>query len=355
MAGARSALDSITVDQSAAGAPVEASPVAAGAPVVMKGYGQGNLGLGVVGGALGAAAGLVAWLALATVTGWQINLFAIVLGGLVGFGVTQGNGGRGGLGAGVIAGAFALIGVIGSQAAITHFAMESALTDSGNITEEDALDDLRWAVYDEFLVTGATMTETEDEDFPHEVMVEANRRWDALTQVEREEYQQSMRQDLDSVMAEAPLLTFGLAYLWTNGLFGLVCAGLSASTAFGIASRDAMEVAKERGLVPHVAEAVVAAPAAGTTGFRGIPPAVSSASGGSAPAPMKMGTRAAEEPKQDPMTERIIAEPADVAQATEAIAPIAPAAGAPIESAPMPLGMLARAKAPEAGPKREAA
>jgi hypothetical protein len=354
MAGVRSALDAITADQAAATVPVAASSVGVAAPVVMKGYGQGNIALAVIGGALGAAAGLVAWLALATVTGWQINLFAIVLGGLVGFGVTQGNGGRGGLGAGVIAGVFALMGVIGSQASITHFAMENALTDSGNITEEDALDDLRWAVYDEFLVTGATMTEVEGEDFPVEVMGEAQRRWDGLSMSDRQEYLQSMRQDLDSVMAEAPLITFGLAYLWTNGLFGLVCAGLSATTAFGIASRDAMEVAKERGMIPHVPEAVVAAPAAGTTGFRGIPPAVASASGGSAPAPMKMGTRVAEEPKQDPMTERIIAEPADAAEATAPAAQPAKAS-APIESAPMPLGMLARAKAPEAGAKREAA
>ena len=357
MASTQAAFDAITKQ---ATAPVEAPtmhtpPGGPGAQAVaIKGYGQGNMLLALIGAVLGAAAGGVAWVALATVTGWQASLFAIVLGGLVGFGVAQGNGGRGGFAPGLLAGLFALVGVVGTQIAITHFAMENSLTNSGRITAADALEDLMWTVRDEFAATGQTMTETAIDDFPVEVVAEADRRWEAMSAAQRSEYVASMRRDLESVMAESSLMAFGIAYLWTNGWFGLLCAGFSATTAFTIASRDAMEVAKARAAAPKRAQGAqpVEASSLGETGFRALPTAVTPTAAGS---PMKVAAESspvkramgAAPTEPDPMTEKIVAEPADAG------------AAAPIESAPMPVGMLAKARPAEpkkeGAPKREAA
>ena len=354
MASTQAAFDAITKQGPA---PVEAPTMYAppGGPgaqaVTIKGYGQGNMALAVIGALLGAAAGGVAWVALATVTGWQASLFAIVLGGLVGFGVAQGNGGRGGFAAGLLGGVFALVGVVGTQIAITHFSMENSLTNPGRITAADALDDLMWTVRDEFAATGATMTETAVDDFPVEVVAEADRRWQAMSAAQRSEYVASMRRDLESVMAESSLMAFGIAYLWTNGWFGLLCAGLSATTAFSIASRDAMHAAKARASAPAKAPAVETS-SLGENGFRALPAAAAPTAAGS---PMKVAAESSPVPRMvstpaepDPTVEKIVAEPADTG------------APAPIESAPMPLGMLSKARPAEtnsktSAPKREAA
>lgn len=330
MSGARSAFDSIAGDQQQSRTvhqPQQADSTAA----VMKGYGQGNLALGFIGALLGAGAGGVMWVALSMATGWQLSLFAIVLGGLVGFGVGQGNGGKGGVPAGVLAGVCALIGVIGTQMAITHFAMEDALTDSSTITEEDALDDLKWTVYEEFEASEITMTEVEGEDFPVEVTAEAEHRWSQLTPAERKEYVASLKSDFDSVMAESSVVVYAIAYLWTNGWFGLLCAAMATTTAFKVASTDAMDWAKKNGKIPAAEMPQVVEAPSGPTGFRAVP----AASGGGAP--MRPLSAKSSEPKEsaDPMTERIVAEPADAAAA---------AAKTPVESAPMPMGLMARAR-----------
>jgi len=277
MAGAQSAFDAITGFDT----PEHQESVSAGhvaqAPTI-KGYGQGNLALALIGGVLGAAAGGVAWIALCTVTGWQLSLFAIVLGGLVGFGVGQGNGGRGGMGAGMIAGLFALAGIVGTQAALTMLALEDAKKESSHITDAEAMDHMAWGVYEELESKGVAMTPNED-GWPTEVLAETSARWKELSAAQKRAYRASMQGDQDTVAHEASVMSYAAAYLWSSGWFGLVCAGLSVSTAWKIASRDVMVEATSRGMIPRVAPQTVAAPSQGS-GFRGLPPAAESAKAG---------------------------------------------------------------------------
>ena len=350
MSGASSAFDKIA---GIAETPIEATamPGRPGAhAATIKGYGQGNLGLALVGGVLGAAAGGVAWVALSTVTGWQLSLFAIVVGGLVGFGVGQGNGGRGGMGAGMIGAVFALVGVLGAQATLTYFALEDARKQSSVITEADVLDHMAWGVYEELESNGVAMT-ANDDGWPAEVLAESARRWEEMTPADQRAYKATLRGDADSAMEHASVASYAVAYLWSSGWFGLVCVALSVSTAWKISARDVMEVARSRNMIPSNAAAAVIPQGSGS-GFRGLPTAV--ASGGAMKVESTVKPQAASAPAPAPGAAPA---PAPIATPTtvsalpthDVLASIPDPAESAAPAPPKSLGMLSRMRQAEDG------
>jgi hypothetical protein len=224
--------------------------------------------------------------------------------------------------------------------------MEDAHRQSSQVTEEDAQDHMAWGVYEELESNGVEMTENED-GWPTEVLAETARRWEEMTPADQEAYMAGLRGDRDSSMQDAGLASYAVAYLWSSGWFGLLCVGLSVSTAWKISSRDLMEVARSRGMIPKLAPQVIT-PAGSGSGFRGLPPAVAS-SGGAMKVESTVKPQAAPAPGAQP-----VGDPS-APGASEASTP------GPVEftepTAPKSLGMLSRARQAEDGGagKKEAA
>jgi len=215
----------------------------------MKGYGEGNFAKAALGGAMGAAVGAMIWVMLAFFTGWQFGIFAIVLGGFVGFGVGQGWGGRGGLAAGVLAGSIALVGVLAAHYGVLQVAIDQFFSGEYEVDDELMLDHIAWGVLEEFEAAEVEMTYVDDDSYPPEVWAEAERRWASMDEFERAEAREAFIAQAETDAENAGFFFDLFAYLFTFGFFDLLCLGLAVSTAFKIASRNALEAAVSRGMV----------------------------------------------------------------------------------------------------------
>lgn len=289
---------------------------------------------GVAGAVAGGAVGGALWVGVALATGWELSLIAIIVGGCVGFGMGMGNQGRGGLGAGLLAACVTFLCVIGAKAGVAHVVAQRWMAEQSlEVTEEDARTALMETVYTSFSDEGVPMTEPEDEDdFPPEVWTEADRRWHAMSVAEREGYRAGLEQELRAGMEEAGGVFTLLAFIFSFGLFDLVCISLAMGTAFKTASttvkKDEVEEPDEVAAAPALFRAAAQA-AAGPAPIAAIPAGPAPAR---APAPAARPEQAPSPPASLGIFAMLGNEPTPPARSMLDPAPAAPAGCTPPRS-----------------------
>lgn len=178
-----------------------------------------------------AIAGAAVWGAISVATDMRLGLLAIVVGGLAGFGMGYGNRGRGGVAAGVLAACITLVAVVASRGVVTHIAAAKYVRENAMTAREAVVEEFAAEVYAEMESSGVEMTETE-EGYPPEVMVRAQRRWDALPTDEQLHRLSAAEEELrqGGQVATGVLTVIGL--LFDFGLFGFVFVILAMTTAY---------------------------------------------------------------------------------------------------------------------------
>jgi hypothetical protein len=221
-----------------------------------------SLAKGIVGAAVGGAVGVAVWAGLSYVSGWGLGLLGIVVGGLVGFGMGQGNEGRGGLHAGLGAGAVALLAVLCGRFVTTQIWLHNSMEEHAGLTSEDAVDVLARRYYEEMSAAGEEFDDWDGEGWPEIVQYRATTAWNRMSEEERgamvAELEAEQRADMEEAAPMVGLIAFLFATLRPSGLLLLA---LSVSTAYKIGSQDVRAEAAARGLEvgPAAAGATAAA------------------------------------------------------------------------------------------------
>lgn len=193
-----------------------------------------------------AAAGSAVWAGISIAADMRLGLLGIIVGGLAGFGMGMGSRGRGGVGAGLSAAAIALVTILLSHGFVANHAAARMVEEHRVSAEEFALNNIAMDVQSEMEESGAELTESEDE-FPPEVMTRAHRRWNALSEDERQQRldEADQMQRAGSAVATGALTV--VTFLVDLGLFGFVFVGLGMVTAYKIGASRASKVAVDVG------------------------------------------------------------------------------------------------------------
>ncbi len=198
-----------------------------------------------------AAIGAAGWAAISVATEMRVGFLAILVGGLAGFGMAMGNKGRGGAGAGFIAGLVACLAILGSRFAVMHMGVREFIRAGSAVTPEVAVLEVAAQVAEEFEAQGIEYDDAMyEEGYPEVVLDEAQRRWDALAPEEQESYMQALRVHYATEGNQVAGLITVIATVVDFGLFGFVWVALGAGTAFriGCTKGDGVEGAgAERG------------------------------------------------------------------------------------------------------------
>lgn len=189
--------------------------------------------------AVGAAIGAVVWVILVQVTGFSLWILAPVVGGCAGYGMMRGTQMRGGMPAGIAAGALTLAAIFGARWFLINHEVESLLA----FDDVAAVEQIAFDVADEWADEGYEVYDEEEADFLPAVYQEAAQRWADFSPAERDDYIASFEED--NAGAAAVLTPLGL--LFDFGLFGTLCAVLAAGTAFKTGSITLEESLIQRG------------------------------------------------------------------------------------------------------------
>jgi hypothetical protein len=182
-----------------------------------------------------AAIGAAGWAAISVATEMRLGFLAILVGGLAGFGMAMGNKGRGGAGAGFIAGVVACLAILGSRFAVMHMGVREFIRAGSAVTPEVAVLEVAAQVAEEFEAQGIEYDDSLYEDgYPEVVLDEAQRRWDALAPDEQESYMQALRVHYATEGNQVAGLITVIATVVDFGLFGFVWVALGAGTAYRI-------------------------------------------------------------------------------------------------------------------------
>ncbi len=198
-----------------------------------------------VGGAIGAAI----WAAIGYFLHFEIGWVAWGIGALVGFGMALGAGNSTGIGTGVIAAAIAIVSVAAGKYADAAMTMSNVVAEMEPMqaTVEDAQVELADEIVEEFEAAGKTLVwpngmtveeATTREDYPPVVWSEMEKRWNKLSQAERDARVAQWQAEYDAGMAAAQqyMQSQGtIDVLIANlGVFDALWAFLAIGTAFTI-------------------------------------------------------------------------------------------------------------------------
>jgi hypothetical protein len=167
-------------------------------------------------------------------TDLRLGFLAILVGGLAGFGMGLGTKARGGVGAGFLAGCVAALAIMGSRYGAIHFGVQNYLREQAEVTPEEAVDAVGDEVIEEFMARGV---EFEDEDEYYDaVALEAQRRWDALSPEQQQEYMAALSKHYaeESGGQEFAGVATVVMFLVDFGLFGFIWVMLGVGTAYQI-------------------------------------------------------------------------------------------------------------------------
>ncbi|MGE3107682.1 MAG: hypothetical protein AB7O77_04930 [Phycisphaerales bacterium] len=209
-----------------------------------------SLGKGLAFSALGALAGAIVWAILIQVSGWGLWLLAPAIGGAAGLGMMKATQMRGGVPAGVLAGAVAFIAIFGTRAFVVNSFVDEHLT----ATEDDAINAIAAGVAEEYESSDLEAYDEEGE-YSAAVYAAAVGRWNDMTGDEQADYIAGMQQENDTAQA---VLT-PLALVFDFGIFGSLCTFLSVATAFKTGSMTLEAALIEKGHVGNDADAATMA------------------------------------------------------------------------------------------------
>lgn len=186
-----------------------------------------SLGKGAAFAALGAVVGLAVWLSLIRLTGWSLWVLAPIVGGAAGFGMMRGTQMKGGVLAGVIAAGLTIAAIFAGRWVVVSQFVQDRLA----ITEDDAREAVTHEVAAELEAREIEVLD-EEGDYNDEVRYKAHKRWEAMSDHDREMMIAQMQEESE----QAAVVLTPLTLLFDFGLFGTMCAALAAGTAFKTAS-----------------------------------------------------------------------------------------------------------------------
>jgi hypothetical protein len=182
-------------------------------------------------------------------TDYEIGWIAWGIGALTGQGMSLGLGGKGDKPAGVVAALIALVAVFGGKYAGVHFAVQKSLGEASSEPIEDRWLQVHLAddVVGEREARGESLTwprgKTIEEaegpaDYPAGIWDEAQGRFEALSEDQREELRQSMAAERDAGLAHAQSFFTSQGFLESLSPHDLLWSALAIATAFKLASRS---------------------------------------------------------------------------------------------------------------------
>lgn len=175
---------------------------------------------GVIGGVIGGVVGAAVWAGVSYATGYEIGWIAWGIGGLVGLGVAWGDKGASGHLAGIVAVIISLCAILAGKYAAVQFVIDKHLTaDSlaGEMTAAIETDEfMRSYVADRVVEKyeaagkpvnwpeGMSVEEaTVEAEYPPDVWADATARWEAMSDSERGDYRQQVRDTMTADLAQA--------------------------------------------------------------------------------------------------------------------------------------------------------
>ena len=211
---------------------------------------------GLIGGAIAGVIGAAVWAGISYGTGYEIGWIAWGIGAVVGFGVAAGCKGGGAI-PGILAVVLAVVSILGGRYAAIQLMISKELGDDSQIIESEvsALDDpvllisyIADEVAYEFVEAGKEVkwppgvdpgTATEQWEYPQDVWAEAQRRWQAMSEEDREAFRAAIEQDIrqnmpasmTQIRGQIAKEGFVQSFDWMDILF----FGLAIVTAFKIA------------------------------------------------------------------------------------------------------------------------
>jgi hypothetical protein len=193
-------------------------------------------GKGLAYALIGALLAGAAWLGLVELTGWSLWLLAPAIGGAAGYGMMRATQMRGSIATGLAAAACTVAVILGCRAFITTRSLDATIQEAAkeHVTELIAAD-----------LESQDIEVLDDEgEYTAQVQRQAEQAWAAFSDQERAEVLAAVREE--SGFSEGGL--FGIGLLLDLGLFGLICTGLAAATAFKTASTTLEQALADKGL-----------------------------------------------------------------------------------------------------------
>jgi hypothetical protein len=193
--------------------------------------------------AVGAVLAAAVWAALAFVTGWNLWLLAPVVGGAAGFGMMRATKMRGGVAPGFVAAAVTVVAILGARYVVVSHTLDGQL-------EARAIEEVTSHVAEEMEQQDADVFNDAGEYKP-EVKARAREAWAKTSETDCTA--------LISAIRSRDGATSGLGMLFDLGIFGLICTGLAAATAFKSAGMTLEKALVDKGLADGSNAAEVAA------------------------------------------------------------------------------------------------
>lgn len=208
---------------------------------------NGSLAKGLAFSLAGGAIGAAAWAAIGYFSGYEFGILAWGVGFLAGLGMALGTMGRGGVGGGVLAAVIALGAIMAGKWYAVQFTLDDYLSKQRQeMVAAGPMPLLREQVWTEFNDNDIEYTEPgDDEEFPPEVVAEADRRWAAMSGDERSAIMREAESQFDSDLQEGRGVLGVLAFVVSFGLWGLLWVGLAVTSAYKLGSARAKEEGEE--------------------------------------------------------------------------------------------------------------
>lgn len=202
----------------------------------------------LLGTALGAVMAAV-WVGIAYMTGWELGLMTVFVGGAVGGGVLYGVRGRGGIGVGVLAAVLTLMVSAAGRFVVVQMLVADYVEEQLAVTEEDCVLAVAGGIYEQYVEHEYDMTWNGEGEYPVEVMGAAHAKWGRMDGEERGAVRAGLEEEAQAAAAFAPV--FGvIAFFFSFGVWGLVWTGLAMGTAFRIGCKHVEQ--DETGVVASV-------------------------------------------------------------------------------------------------------
>jgi hypothetical protein len=177
-----------------------------------------------------------AWVGLVELTGWSLWLLAPAIGGAAGYGMMRATQMRGGVVPGLAAAACCVAVILGCRAFTASRWVDAQ-------TQEAAMNHVTELIAADLEAQDIEVLDDEGE-YTAEVQRKAEQAWAGLSDSERAKVLDAVREE--SGFSEGGL--FGIGLVFDFGLFGLICTGLAAATAFKTASFTLEQALQDKGL-----------------------------------------------------------------------------------------------------------
>ncbi len=193
----------------------------------------------LIGGVIGAAIGAAVWAAAAIFGGFEASIIAIGVGFLAGLGVRFSDSESDGFGPGAVAALCAIVGILGAKYGTVQYYIADAMPTAAEMAYSDddcigslagdLMTDEQWEEYAEVPFDAPL-----GEQYPADVLAEAQAQWDRGDDAWREEYRTSQEQINAANLEVFEEWMEKEGFLMSFGLLDILFFGAAVVVAFGV-------------------------------------------------------------------------------------------------------------------------